>query len=79
MSTNLPLVAPFPNYLHDYGHDSLLSRTLINQVANGMWFVVNKVFYPKNRYLTAEATLARLHYREDVMVGDGVMGIRDRK
>jgi len=44
-----------------------------------MWVEVNKVFYPKNRYLTAEATLARLHYREDVMVGDGVMGIRDRK
>lgn len=78
-SSNLPLVVPFPNYLHDYGFDSLVSRAIINQVGNMMQFVFYSVFYPKSRYTTPEARLARLQIREDVMVGDGVMGIRERK
>jgi len=79
LSTNLPLIAPFPNYLHDYGYDSLISRAIINQMGNMMHLILQCVIYPKSRYITPEARLARHQIREDVMVGDGVMGIRDRK
>ena len=41
--------------------------------------MATRVIYPKSRYSSAEATLARLHNRDDVFVGDGVMGIREKK
>jgi len=59
MSTNLPLLVPFPNFLHDYGYDSLISRAIINQIGNMIHLVFQGVFYPKSRYKTPEARLAR--------------------
>ena len=77
MSANLPLITPFPNFMHDFSMYNTINKAIVNQLGFMMSTIVNHLFYSKSRYVTSEARLARLHYREDVMVGDGVMGIRD--
>lgn len=79
MSSNLPLVSPIPNFMHDFGMYNTLNKLIVNQIGFIMSTAVNQVFYSKNRYVTPEAREARIQSREDVFIGDGVMGIRDRK
>lgn len=46
---------------------------------NVMHLMFTRVIWPKSRYVNSEATQARLRIRDDIFVGDGVMGIRGVK
>ena len=77
LSSNLPLIHPFPNMMHSLGHFHLLNRAWINNIAMALDLMFNHVAYSSRKFTTPIAKQAYSRLWEDVIVGDGFNGIRD--
>jgi len=58
LSSNLPVLHPFPNWLGKVGHFHITSRLLINHVVAIISALLDHVAYPIYRFTTPETRMA---------------------
>ena len=58
LSSNLPLMHPFPNWLGKVGHFHITNRMLINSAANMIKILFYDILYPERRFTTQETKMA---------------------
>jgi hypothetical protein len=80
MSSSLPVAHPSPTVLHSLGHDNVINRGLVNFFGVATNFVYNHLAYPASRFAgNKDAAEAHSKTLDDLVVGDGFIGIREQK
>ena len=78
-SSVLPLIHPFPRYLHKYGERTLPTRTIGYMAQMLFSTMFNHVFYYHNRYYNLESRALMSSSFNDIITGDGIYGMSEIK